>query len=286
MEKLAFTFWDGPQLSLLNIISILSFARLNLDTTLIIYTVGKGVDINASWKSGQHSKTITRIYSLDELASEPNILIKVVESELTEKISSVVQIADYVRIQKLYEHGGIWIDTDVLFYKKIPDSLWDITYQNGFVISYLNTITTGFLGFPKLSKGVGLALNSADEKISRNNFQKNYESFGPLLWREVFLEYPEAFTEVCFLSEKLVYPVLWEGLEKFFFQADELINLEETIGIHWYGGSNLSRSFINSNLSFFLEQDAPFTNFQKIIARLNRKVHLLERIKKLKEAHI
>ena len=46
MEKLAFTFWDGPQLSLLNIISILSFARLNLDTTLIIYTAGKGV----SWQ--------------------------------------------------------------------------------------------------------------------------------------------------------------------------------------------------------------------------------------------
>jgi hypothetical protein len=285
MEKLAFTFWDGPQLSLLNIISILSFARLNLDTTLIIYTVGKGVDINASWKSGQHSKTITRIYSLDELASEPNILIKVVESELTEKISSVVQIADYVRIQKLYEHGGIWIDTDVLFYKKIPDSLWAITYQNGFVISYLNTITTGFLGFPKLSEGVGLALNKANKKISENNFQNNYQSFGPLLWEEVFLEYPEAFSEVRFLSEKLVYPVLWNRLEKFFFQAEESINLDETIGVHWYGGSNFSRSFINCNLTFLLKLKTPLTNFQKIIANLDQQVQLLGRIKQLEESN-
>mgnify|MGYP006293766003 CR=1 FL=1 len=44
-EKLAFTFWDGPQLSLLNILSLLSFARLNPNAVLTIYTLGGDLDI-------------------------------------------------------------------------------------------------------------------------------------------------------------------------------------------------------------------------------------------------
>lgn len=273
-EKLAFTFWDGPQLSLLNILSLLSFARLNPDTVLTIYTLGKGLDINAGWKTGEHSLSIHDMYLLDDLMSESNIRIKTIDSVASKKLTSVVQIADYVRIEKLFEHGGIWIDTDILFIKKIPEKIWQLVSQDGFVISYENTITTGFMGFAPGSGVADLALNTAQAKLNSVHFQKKYEAFGPNLWKEIFLEHPEAVKSVSFLSEKLVYPILWKSLDRFFFQESESINYDETIGIHWYGGSQYSRSFNNENLVLSIKRKTPLTNFEKIIDRLNNEIGL------------
>lgn len=277
-EKLAFTFWDGPQLSLLNILSLLSFARLNPDTILTIYTLGKGLDINAGWKTGEHALAVDRFYALSDLTLEPNIRVQKVDPTGLEKINSVVQVADYIRIKMLYEHGGIWIDTDVLFYKKIPSDLWGIVYTNGFVISYRNTITTGFMGFPKESTIAHSALLNAQRKIQGNEFHKSYQAFGPDLWEEIFLKNPQEVSQVKFLSDKLVYPILWEKLDQFFFQQADSIDFEETIGVHWYGGSHYSRSFTNNNLACALAKKVPLTNFQKIIHQLDKDVALLKNL--------
>jgi len=273
-EKLLFTFWDGPQLSLLNILSLLTLARLNPDTKLIIYTLGEGLDINAGWKTGEHSLSIDHFYQLQDLASEPNIVIKKLENLGVQNIGSVVQVADYTRIEKIYEHGGIWVDTDVLFCKKIPDSLWEITFSDGFVISYHNTITTGFMGLPKNAFITELLLQKANLKIKGNQYKNNYQAFGPDLWKEIFLEHPSMVDKVKFLSERLVYPILWDDLDQYFFRENESINFDETIGVHWYGGSNYSRSFTNSNLLYSINKQNPITNFQKMIHLLDEKIAL------------
>jgi hypothetical protein len=275
-EKLAFTFWDGPQLSLLNILSLLSFARLNPDTVLTIYTLGTDLDINAGWKTGEHALAVDQFYELEDLAPEPNIRIQKLDSVGLEKINSVVQVADYIRIKMLYEHGGIWIDTDILFYKKLPSYLWEIVASDGFVISYENTITTGFMGLPRGSTIAHQALASAQRKMMSNSFHENYQAFGPDLWKEIFLEYPDEVSQVHFLSEKLVYPILWKELDRFFFQQDTSIDFDETIGVHWYGGSKYARTFTNNNLAQALKQNPPLTNFQKIIHRLARDINLLD----------
>lgn len=275
IEKLAFTFWDGPQLSLLNILSLLSFARLNRDTILTIYTLDAGLDINAGWKTGEHELNVHQSYVLKDLASEPNIRLQKVNLVGLEKIKSVVQVADFIRIKMLYEHGGIWIDTDVLFFKKIPSYLWEIVANNGFVISYFNTITTGFMGFHKRAPITNKALLNAQLRVKNKDFHKSYQSFGPDLWRDVFLENPREASQVNFLPDYLVYPVLWEKLDQFFFQANDSIDYDKTIGVHWYGGNHYSRSFINNNLAKSLEQNPPLTNFQKTIHRLAKEINLL-----------
>ena len=173
------------------------------------------------------------------------------------------------------EHGGIWLDTDVIFCKKISDELWDIALSDGFIISYENTITTGFLGFPKTSYVTKLALQMADQKMINSQFEKKYEAVGPNLWKKLFLEYPHAVAKVQFLSEKLVYPITCRKLDQFFFSENESINYEETIGVHWYGGSTYARSFTNNNLMFSIAQKIPLTNFQKVIFRLNNEIDLL-----------
>jgi len=274
-EKILFTFWEGPQFSLLNILSLLSLARLNPEIKVIIYTLEGGLDINSGWKSGEHSLGINYFYRLQDLASEPNIVIQKVDPSGIQNIDSVVQVADYIRIQKLYEHGGIWVDTDVLFFKKIPVYLWDILLEDGFVISYHNTITTGFMGLPKNSSIAGLALIKANLKLKEIQYKKRYQAFGPDLWKEIFLEFPSNVSNTRFLSEKLVYPILWDKLDQFFFRENEAINYDETIGVHWYGGNNYSRSFINCNLFFDIKKQKPLTNFQKMIHHLDKEIGLL-----------
>lgn len=274
-EKTLFTFWEGPQLSLLNMLSIISLARLNPETKVIIYTLEGDLDINAGWKSGEHALGIDHFYRLQDLASEPNIVIQKVDLAGIQNLDSVVQVADYIRIQKLYEHGGIWVDTDVLFCKKIPAYLWDIVLGDGFVISYQNTITTGFIGLPKNSYIANLAITKANLKIKDNQYKKSYQAFGPDLWQGIFLEVPSDVSGIRFLSEKLVYPILWDKLDQFFFRENEAINYGETIGVHWYGGCNYSRSFTNCNLLFDIKKKRPLTNFQKMVHHLDKEIGLL-----------
>lgn len=281
MEKIAFTFWDGPQLSLLNIISILSFTKLNPSIHLIIYTLEGNTDANVSWKTDEHSNDILNQYSLELLKTESNLSIVKINPKDIAQIASSIQIADFVRIQKLFEHGGIWIDSDILFYKEIPGWIWDATKSPGFVISYFNTITTGFLGLPKASIAAELALKEAFLIQENNQFHKNYQSFGPDLWKNIFLKYPKELINIHFLSDTVIYPIIWLDLDKFYYQKRIDLLKENTIGIHWYNGSPTSRSFINNNLEYFLSNGHEQTTFQVCMKMLDQKTNILASVRKI-----
>jgi hypothetical protein len=110
----------------------------------------------------------------------------------------------------------------------------------------------------------------ANQIIDKGGYQNDYQAFGPNLWRDAALVNADLSKDINYLSEKLIYPFLfWDAdLNKFYFREDDSFEYDETIGMHWYGGHNISRSFIDKNLEFMLTHQHPNTNFLRAINRI------------------
>jgi hypothetical protein len=130
-----------------------------------------------------------------------------------------------------------------------------------------------------------LALKKAYATLANNKFHKKYQSFGPDLWKDLFLEYPNELKDIQFLSDKIIYPIIWHDLNLFYFENRADLLLEKTIGIHWYNGSLTSRSFINNNLEYFLLNPGEQTTFQVCMKILDQKTNILASIKEIMAKH-
>ena len=151
IPRIFFTYWEGNQLSHLHYYTILSLHRLHPEQKIIIYsslvTSNKLID----WTSNEHRKGDVKIENRITLDEIKNINPEQISIEMIDfnsyKINnniSVIHKADFIRVRKLYEHGGMWFDFDILFIKRIPDELFDgeSTY-NYFKVS--NVVPTGLI---------------------------------------------------------------------------------------------------------------------------------------------
>lgn len=264
-----FTFWSGSQLSLLNAISIFSFVALHKDITLIIYTTDKQIDLNIKWGTGEHSVDISSHYSLDILSQIPNIKIVEIDSSLDRyrRLKSSVHFADFIRIEKLYEYGGAWIDADIIFLKPINELVRNCGSQLA-VIEYSNVITTGFI-FSKSSGGkMNLLMAEAERIINEDSFSNSYQSLGPNLWTEIFLKNREVFKGSNFLPIKSFYPYSYKSLNRFYYLPDNDVIDEKVYGVHWYNGNFSSKYFIERALFYRLKAKSDLTPFDRVLNKM------------------
>lgn len=271
---IAFTFWAGPQFSLLNLISLLSYARLNPSHELIIYSVREATDINPNWSTGEHSGSINKVYPLSALAEEPNIRIVYLDEDASiPRFNSVVHLADYVRIRKMFDHGGVWIDADILFIQPIHEQHKINSAPLG-VISYFNTIATGFLYGQKGAPIIGLLHDRAKAMIESGSFLGRYESLGPDLWEAVLLTHRGQAYDCHFMPVDLIYPYKAPQLDRFYHSPNcDLID-QNVMGIHWYNGDKRTKAFINFHLDAVLRHQYCATPFHLVIDRLRHQINL------------
>ena len=109
-------------------------------------------------------------------------------------------VSDYVRLDILYKNGGIYLDTDVKFIKKIPDSFLDVNFFLGFQFDCI--LGTHIIGAQKGSiilKAILDSYNYDTSKIFTNN----------IIFNDFFLEYVTQFRlngktqEIYFKNEKI-----------------------------------------------------------------------------------
>lgn len=267
--KKAFTFWSGSEFSLMNFISILSFARHHNDVEVVIYTLDEPLEISKKWLTPEHNLSIDSqlICDLNTLSIEKNIRIEPLSRKVARKISSTVQFSDYVRILKLYEHGGIWFDADILFRACLPDYFFNFSNQV-LLTTYENTIPTGLLGACPKSELMYELLNLANKVIDSNIFADEYQSLGPDLWRDFFIE-KTLFNSgyVKNFPSKLIYPYPWNGMDKFYY-GKQYID-DEVCGVHWFNGAEISKRFINNHLGdMMFGRNFEITPIERILKEL------------------
>ncbi len=277
---LSFTYWGGSQLSLLNVISLISFARFNPNSKLIIYTISNFKGVN-QWLTEEQKIQISHFFDLRILSGEPNIEILEVNHRLPQykNINSHIHMADFIRIEKLHDHGGLWIDTDILFLSSIQN----LNLENDrdmACMTYFNVCTTGLIYSKPSTLKMKILLNNAISLVQDNKFRKSYQALGPSLWTNLIINNRINFHDINFLDAYKIYPYMYPelginpNLYDFYYGDDDFYIDNKIQGIHWYNGNELSKYFIEYHLTDSLRANTSFTPFSKVINHLKTHIAL------------
>ena len=248
IPKIVFTYWEGDQLSELHYLTIYSLHKYNPDLDIIIYTDENPKNIFREWNTPQHLIDIQKTIPLSKLVEVNPKKIRLIPINFQKEYDfdnniSIIFKADFIRIAKLYEHGGIWFDMDVLFIKPIPDFFFQEDIE-AFIFIYSRTIPTGFLASIPKSKYLENLYNIS-LRIIKNKELTVYQKIGPDLWNQEYKKLGrKTIKNIKILNNNLVYPFLWNQLNNLFQKTNSILP-ENTFGIHWYNGAAVTKEFIN-----------------------------------------
>jgi hypothetical protein len=249
IPKIFFTYWEGNQLSVLHYYTIASILKQNPDIDVIIYTSKVDSNILVQWSTHEHKDKFNKIIPLESLVNIDKNRVKLVpvdfvkEYDINNDLSCVFK-ADFIRISKLYEHGGAWFDMDILFMKSFPTLFFenDLDFYY-FKYSTSDVIPSGlFLSSPK-NELITAIFNEAHMLIKTPHFLDDYQKIGPILWTKHLNINYESCKKVE-LSETYVYPYNWKTINLFFENTTRDYIKDDTFCIHWYNGADCSKKFL------------------------------------------
>jgi len=249
IPKIFFTYWEGEQLSYLHYFTIYSLVKLNPNMEVIIYTSKIESTKLKQWDGNEHSVDIVidKYITMNKILEISNkIKLEMIDFEKEYNIDnniSCVYKGDFTRIVKLYEHGGMWFDFDILFIKPVPNYIFEQEFTHNLLyFTYSNIIPTGLIFSSPKNEIITLLYNSSCNKIK--NLNNNYQQLGPNLWNDVFNNNKNKTTGCLCGSNKMVYPYIWDNIYNIFYSLNDKTT-DETFGIHWYNGDNLTKKYIN-----------------------------------------
>lgn len=246
IPKIAFTFWEGDQFSYLHLLTIKSFAFYNPDFKIIIYNTPTTTN-TMEWKTPEHKISIVNnLTDINLLKSIKNVEFITIDMEEyypgINNISSVYK-SDIIRIIKLYEHGGIWIDFDILFNKKLSDNVLQIPQNNIGIFTYHNYLAIGYILSHPANPLLELLLHDVSNILNNKEYD-NYQVFGTRIWSKL-ANIPVINTYITILPNTIVYPYHCYNLDLLYKTNNDLLT-ENTTGIHWYNGADITKHYINN----------------------------------------
>jgi len=246
IPKIFFTYWEGKQLSILHYYTILSLYKLNPEQEIIIYSSEIESNILKVWDTPEQSIYINHLINLESILNinKEKIILKKINFEKDYGLNnnlSVIYKADFIRIAKLYEHGGMWFDFDILFIKSIPNYLFE--NKDFYYFFYYDTIPTGLLLSIPNTLFLKTLFDNALSSLKNLNIS-GYQTIGPNIWAYYFNQNPEySYNSEC-LETSLVYAYDWLNFNLLYESLDILFT-GNSFACHWYNGANETKQFIN-----------------------------------------
>jgi hypothetical protein len=246
IPKLAFAFWEGKQFTYLHALTVISFQKYNPDYKIIIY-LSKQIDCDlVQWNTGEQSLVYTNLYDIYELKKINNVDIIEIDVKIQDydKPLSSVWKSDIIRLAKLYEHGGIYIDFDMLFIGKIPDYLLN---NDKFMLNrYMGTYSNGYMMSMKENKILKLCLDDIYFKLQNNMVYASYMQFGPNLLNTFITNEYKLEDEVYLIPIEYNIPYLPTEIDLLYSSPIIDKTTANTFAIHWYNGNQNSRKYCNN----------------------------------------
>ena len=153
-------------------------------------------------------------------------------------------VTDYVRLKVLYEHGGIYMDTDVEVIKSLEHFLVESAFS-GFESP--DSIPTGIMGAQMGNRWIGYLLSYYDEAVfikenGELELKTNVETISSMTAERYGIELNNKFIKID--GELSIYP-------KDFFCPYDLVDgkikiTENTYTIHHFAGSWIDEVVLNS----------------------------------------
>lgn len=266
IPKIVFTFWEGIQFTYLHALTIISFQKYNPEFKIIIYISNIENSKLINWDTGEQNKNYFNLYDINELKKIPNVYFIEVNVNMILNYNgelSCVWKSDIIRLLKLYEHGGMYIDFDILFIKKIPDCL----FKNNKIMfnKYSNVINNAIIISKKENYILKIIIDEIFKKLQNNDVKKEYMQFGPSLITSV-INNLNLENDVFYIPNEMTCPYIWNEMNTLFFTNTDKTT-ENTFCIHWYNGSIDSIKYCEG---FDMKNiDKTRCIFEKILSELN-----------------
>lgn len=260
IPKQIFFYWGAPKISWMRVLSIVSFAAFNPDWKVIVMVPAQ-LTRRRSWRS----KEYRNIYAgpdfswlLEAAAEKYNIEIQPIDmmSQGIPNEISEVHKSDFLRLLKLGETGGLYSDSDILFFRSVTN----LRINTPKAADTTNVFCTNgrarvhYIGFLGASGENRLFQNLAEKaKAILLSSYKNlgYQAIGSTLfqslhdWPKVKSLYPEMVAQN--LDTKEVYSYDHRGFKALYHKGlIEPATWDFGVGIHWFGGHPSSASIENT----------------------------------------
>lgn len=268
IPKRMFFYWGGTKLSWMRYMSIYSFIKFNPDWEIILY-VSEPISHEISKRKREKDQDYINYNGDDYLCRLTDSTIKIQKAEFPESIehklksSSPIHRSDLFRYYVLYNKGGFYCDTDVIFfrsmdnfYNKIISNNYDTIIHEYHTKEYGWMSTIGFLGsvannqFFKDLFDLGLnyynenSYQSIGSMLIYRLFNENKLHNGEKLEGKYYLNYPNL--KVYNIPTSLIYQFDYTQINNCFKNSYNSTHFDaEAIGYHWYGGHPTSQQYNN-----------------------------------------
>lgn len=259
IPKRMYFFWSGSTLSWMRYMTLYSFRKFNPDWEMVL-CLSKNTASEKSWTTPETQDFIDyNGNNYFEKISELSIQIESVEFPADFKVSMVspVHESDLYRYYKLYNNGGFYSDTDILYFRPIDNFYNSICENDTNTVLYHcpSYAAIGFLGAEEGNMFYKDLFNFATSIESVSSYQafgvgliyqfceieKNKKSINSI---SEILKSKYDNLNICSVPDFLVYQYDWTNISKAFEKAYTISSFNsKAIGYHWYAGSAISQGY-------------------------------------------
>ena len=239
-------------MSWMRYMTLYSFRKMNPNWEMVL-CLSQNNTCTTKWP-GEHDFTSYKGISYFNRLKELNIIIEPVKfpDAFNAVIKSPVHESDLYRYYKLYNNGGFYSDTDVLYFRSMDNIYNEILECNANIVLYTQRDYTaiGFLGAEKNNVFYRDLMLSALDTLDVDTCQAYgtdlfYNFCGQHNVDEVIKSrYSEAIVFV--IPIYLVYHLNSWDIEHAFSSSIGVEGFNtKSIGYHWYGGAPIAQKFNN-----------------------------------------
>ena len=259
IPKRIFFYWSGNNLSWMRYMTLYSFRKYNPDWEVVLYLSNNNNTIK-TWQ-GVEEQDFINYNGINYLDKVKELNIKIEKVELPEELGdrfiniSPVHESDLFRYYQLSKNGGFYSDMDVIFFRSINEYYNEIKDKFDTVVYQCpDYMAIGFLGASTNNQFYGDLFNYGLNYFDTNNYQSLgvdliYRMFGgDRAHANVLDRIKQRYNNLSIHSipTDLVYYFDWTKID-YNFSNSIYVNKfpKESIGYHWFGGSQVSQRYNN-----------------------------------------
>lgn len=251
IPKIAHFYWGDADehLPMTRYFSVLSFSRKNPNWEIWFHMPEFPSKTQPTWKTQEQKASITKkANGLSLLEKIPNLRIikhNFKEYGFENDVHEVFK-SDFIRWKLLYDCGGLWSDSDIVYLAPMEHSHFNISNNTAAneVMHYCPKTRAFTIGFMLSCDKSILAKKIFDSTVEFFN-KEQYQSIGSSLLNNRYSNFDnlqKEFPSAININSDLVYPINCYGIKKLLDKKDIQLS-KNTIGCHWFGGHPDIRTF-------------------------------------------
>lgn len=260
IPKICHLIWTKSPMSLLQLFTVMTFHKYNPDWKIIVHLIE------------QHPSQLGRNTYASEYTG-PNyfknlIALEYVHVELVDldkakigRDKHGILVSDILRLQILYERGGVYSDFDMLWLRSMDD--WSNIECAGNPFDFETTVCLYEEGRARFYNGSIIISEPNGPFLKRLMDEQillrppySHQAFNTDLLNRLFPRsegLQEQYPRTLSIAYKTFYPYSILNLSKLYVMNDLEPLSKQVMGVHWFNGHDLSQLYIRRNLNRFYE---------------------------------